>query len=178
MGNRSRLAVIDTNVPIVANYALKSTDQPVDLPDECVLACVDIITSVIKDKALVIDSGDEIYKEYRNNLSLKGQPGLGDRFMRWVHDNRWKLQKKNRVTITKTSGTYKEFPVHENLSNFDKSDRKFVAVANVHPDKPPIYQATDSKWWGWKEALVDCGIQVIFLCPEYIKKKYLKKMRQ
>ena len=50
-----------------------------------------------------------------------------------------------------------------------QSDRKFVAVANAHPAKPPILQSTDSKWWGWKEALQEVGITVHFLCPEYVK---------
>ena len=177
MSNGHRLAVIDTNVPIVANYAIKNSGQPDDLPTECISACVETIAAVIKNKGLVIDSGDEIYVEYRTNCSLKGQPGLGDRFMKWVHDNRWKLPGKNRVAITKNNGSYNEFPSHKGLSRFDRSDRKFVAVANAHPVKPPIYQATDSKWWGWKDALDEAGIRVIFLCSEYIKKKYRKKAR-
>lgn len=56
------------------------------------------------------------------------------------------------------------------------SDRKFVAVVNAHKKKPPIYQATDSKWWGWNDALEEVGIHVEFLCPDYIKSKYKKKM--
>jgi len=37
-------------------------------------------------------------------------------------------------------------------------------------------QAVDSKWWGWKEALSECGIEVIFLCPDDIAEKYAKKI--
>ena len=48
--------------------------------------------------------------------------------------------------------------------------------ANAHPDKPPILQATDSKWWGWKDALAEVGITVHFLCPDYVKAKYAEKM--
>ena len=55
------------------------------------------------------------------------------------------------------------------LSSFDPDDRKFVAVANAHPGKPPIMEATDRQWWGWKEALHDAGITVHFLCPEYVE---------
>jgi hypothetical protein len=69
-----------------------------------------------------------------------------------------------------------QFPVHSGLTYFDNSDRKFIAVANAHPDKPPVLQATDSKWWGWKEALNDVGIIAHFLCPDYVQKKYEKKM--
>lgn len=176
MNKGSNLAVVDTNVPIVANYATNSANIPKDLPTQCILACVKTIEKVIKTRSLVIDSGDEIFSEYRNNLNLQGQPGVGDRFMRWVHDNRYKFSEANRVPITKEGESYVQFPKHTNLKHFDSSDRKFVAVSNAHPDKPPIYQATDSKWWGWKGALSAEGIHVHFLCKSYVKKKYREKI--
>ncbi len=171
--------IIDTNVPVVANYAKNPANIQEDLID-CVLKCIDAIEHVTtRENSLVIDEGNEIFDEYlRNNLSLKGQPGMGDRFMRWVHDNRWKFSPGNRITITKDDDSYEEFPNHDDLQEFDISDRKFVAVANAHPEKPPILQATDSKWWGWKDALNDVGIAVIFLCPDYVEKKYQEKMVQ
>jgi hypothetical protein len=75
--------------------------------------------------------------------------------MKWVHDNRWGLPDTDRVTITKNGESYDQFPDHNGLNDFDNSDRKFIAVANTHPAKPPVLQATDSKWWGWKDALKD-----------------------
>jgi len=96
--------------------------------------------------------------------------------MKWVHDNRWSLPDSHRVTITRNGDTYNEFPTHDDLNDFDKSDRKFVAAANAHAEKPPILQATDSKWWGWKDALKDVGITVHFLCPEYVEAKYAEKI--
>jgi hypothetical protein len=80
------------------------------------------------------------------------------------------------VVITKVGDSYEEFPSHDGLNDFDRSDRKFVAVTNAHPDKPPILQATDSKWWGWKDALAEVGITAHFLCPEYAEDKYAEKM--
>lgn len=64
---------------------------------------------------------------------------------------------------------FKEFPDHEGLQQFDLSDRKFVAAANAHEKKPPIAQATDSKWWGWKNALEEAGLSVFFVHEEYIR---------
>jgi len=81
-----------------------------------------------------------------------------------------------RIAITPDGDSYSEFPDHAGLSSFDISDRKFVAVAKKHPDEPPILQATDSKWWGFKDVLNDVGISVTFLCPEYVKAKYEKKV--
>jgi hypothetical protein len=166
---------VDTNVPKTANLALAPDDIPQELTG-CVLACVEAVEHVIRKRGLIIDAGDEIFDEYRQQLSMKGQPGVGDRFMKWVHDNRWSLPASDRVTITKNSDSYDQFPDHAGLKNFDKSDRKFVATANAHPAKPPILQATDSKWWGWKDALADVGITVHFLCPEYAEAKYAEKM--
>ena len=95
--------------------------------------------------------------------------------MKWVHDNRWSLHASHRVSITKNNDSYEEFPVHEGLDRFDRSDRKFVAAANAHPDKPPILQATDTKWWGWKNALAEVGISVDFICPLYVISKQTEK---
>lgn len=164
--------LVDTNVPVTANLALN--DFPADLAD-CVPACVEAVEHIVKNGGLVVDCGDEIFTEYLNNLSMKGQPGVGDRFMKWVHDNRWNFPESDRVTITNNGVSYDEFPDHDGLTNFDNSDRKFVAVANAHPDKPPILQATDSKWWGWKDALAEVGIDVCFLCAPYTETKYKEK---
>ncbi|EIC22815.1 hypothetical protein [Thiorhodovibrio frisius] len=167
--------LVDTNVPKMANLATQANPES-DVSDACVLACVEAIEHAIKKRGLIIDTGDEIFDEYRKHLSMKGQPGVGDRFMKWVHDNRWSLPEAQRVTITRNGDSYDEFPAHDDLNNFDRSDRKFVAVANAHVEKPPILQATDSKWWGWKDALAEVGITVQFLCPEYVEAKYAEKM--
>ena len=167
--------IIDTNVPKTANLAV----NPLSIPDElvtCVQECVKNIQRVIAKGDVVLDNGDEIFDEYRGELSLSGQPGVGDQFLRWLHYNRYSFPDSNRVPITPNGISYDEFPDHPGLANFDNSDRKFIAVANAHPEKPPILEATDSKWWGWKDALEEAGITVDFLCPDYIKTKYQKKM--
>ncbi len=166
--------LVDTNVPKTANLALAPATIPRELTG-CVLACVEAVEHIMKKGGLVMDAGYEIFDEYRQQLSLKGQPGMGDQFMKWVHDNRWKFPEADRVAITKNGESYHEFPDHEGLARFDNSDRKFIAVSNAHPGKPPVLQATDSKWWGWKGALAEVGITVHFLCPDYARAKYAKK---
>lgn len=167
--------IVDTNVPKTANLALDPASVPDELVD-CVTACVELIQDVTKHGGLVIDAGDEIYDEYRANLDMKGAPGVGDKFMKWVHSTRWSWPDSDRVPITRNGASYVEFPSHDGLNKFDVRDRKFVAVANAHPKKPAISQATDSKWWGWKEALQEVGIKIDFVCPCYIQAKYAEKM--
>ncbi|MCY4541316.1 MAG: hypothetical protein OXB95_02810 [Rhodobacteraceae bacterium] len=166
--------LVDTNVPIVANYAMKP-DPNADFPPCCILACVEAIEHVIDTQGLILDAGNEIYGEYSHKLNSWG-PSIGDRFFKWVHDYRWMLDESQRVPINPKDDTFVEFPSHRDLEDFDISDRKFVAVANTHEEKPPILQATDSKWWGWKEALADVDIEVCFLCAEYVEAKYASKM--
>lgn len=175
--NLPKKCIVDTNVPKTANLYVNPTKIRRELLP-CVLGCIEAIEHVTQNGGLVIDSENEIFNEYRHQLSMQGQPGVGDSFMKWVHDNRWKSDYVERISITKNENSYLEFPVHSGLTNFDNSDRKFVAVANAHPEKPPILQATDSKWWGWKDALEQVGITVHFICPEYIQNKYRKKTRK
>ncbi|MDH3890584.1 MAG: hypothetical protein OEV49_05835 [candidate division Zixibacteria bacterium] len=149
------------------------------IPDElseCVLACIQAVEHVVENGGLVVDVGGEIFDEYRKGLSMRGQPGQGDVFMKWLHDHQWMDTLVDRVDITPTGDSYVEFPDHAELSDFDISDRKFVAVAKAHRDAPPILQATDSKWWGFKDALHSVGVSVTFLCPEYVRAKYEQKM--
>ena len=160
--------LLDTNVPKTANLAARP-DPVSDVSDACVLVCIEAVEHVIKTRGLIVDAGDEIFEEYRQQLSMKGQPGVGDCFMKWVHDHRWSLPSSQRVILTRNGDSYDEFPAHGDLNDFDRSDRKFVAAANAHRDKPPILQSTDSKWWGWKESLAEVGIAVRFLCPEYVE---------
>ena len=169
------LYVVDTNVALVANIASSSIITDIGLKD--IIKCVEAIEQVVANKSIVIDANNEILNEYSHKLSFKGQPGVGDKFFKWLHDNQYCLPASQRVTIHKTGDSYKEFPDTPELSEFDLSDRKFVAVSNAHSQHPPIYQATDSKWWGWKDALANVGITVIFLCEEFIKEKFKKKIQ-
>ena len=175
MSGLPQKCLVDTNVPKTANLALAPATIPQELTG-CVLACVEAVEHIVKKGGLVMDAGDEIFDEYRRHLSMKGQPGVGDGFMKWVHDNRWNFPDADRVKITKNRESYEEFPDHAGLAQFDNSDRKFIAVSNAHPNKPPILQATDTKWWRWKDALADVGISVHFLCPDYAKLKCTEKM--
>lgn len=174
---KSTTVVIDTNVPKTANLAV----DPMSISEDlilCVQQCVNSINKVIENGGLVLDDGNKIFNEYRGELSMSGQPGVGDEFLKWIHYNRYSFPDSDRVTITPNEDSFNEFPDHPGLTDFDISDRKFIAVANAHPEKPPILEATDSKWWGWKNAIKESGIKVNFLCPDYVKAKYKKKMEK
>lgn len=174
MAKLPKPCIVDTNVAIVANE--KSEQAPVDL----IIRCIEAIQSITAQGQIALDESGLIFEEYRHKLSLAGQPGTGDLFMKWVHDNQWNPAYCERREIhcsNETEQVFDEFPTDAGLAEFDISDRKFVAVANAGAKKIPILQAVDDKWWGWKDALAKCGIQVLFLDPNAAERGYKSKMQ-
>lgn len=153
--------VVDTNVPVAANGKASQTGP------ECQLACIDALESIRKRNCVLLDSHDRIIEEYRRQLSPKGQPGVGDMFFKWLWDNQGNPRHCGFVEITPLSGHeegFEEFPRDPALATFDKSDRKFVAVAIASGRKPVIFNAVDSDWRDHAAALERNGIRVKNLC--------------
>lgn len=176
----SKKCIVDTNVPIVANQ-VKHPVPDSDIDYHSILKCIEAIQYVKENSALVLDSNNEIFIQYNSNFSKNiqnryGNLGAGDYFYLWVRDNRYSFPEENLVPVSKIGDSYVEFPHNDELKKFDVSDKVFIAVANKHEDKPPVLQGTDCKWWGYKEILERIGIKIIFLCPEYVEKIYLRKM--
>lgn len=159
--------VVDTNVPIVANGAANHAD-----PD-CVLACIDALEQVRNEGMIVLDSGSLILREYMNNLNMAGQPGLGDLFMKWVCSIQAVPAKCEQVTLTPKGDDpddFEEFPDDPELAGFDRSDRKFAAVAIESVNQPPVLNAVDTDWWNFREPLSAHGVNVEFLCPDQMNR--------
>lgn len=167
------IVVVDTNVAVVAN-------RKEDTSTGCVRACVNEILAITGDeKRVAIDLEGLIIREYMNNLSLAGQPGVGDAFMKWLHRNQAVVERCEKVAITRPGAgegvDFPSFPEDKMLAGLDPSDRKFIAVSRAHPEAPPILEATDAKWWGWREALQRNGVMVHFLCEADIGAAYEAK---
>jgi hypothetical protein len=157
--------VIDTNVLIAANGRDCEQATPA-----CQLACIQSLRNTQTQDFLVIDDGFHILKQYQKEVSPTGQPGVGDAFLKWVLTNQGNPQRCQQVHITPTADdNFKEFPDSPGLRSFDKDERKFVAVALTHPDRPPVLNAVDSDWLHFQTALTDAGVTVQQLCPETLK---------
>lgn len=159
--------IVDTNVPKVANGREES---PQASPD-CVNICRSRIEGIIRgEEKLVLDDEWIILSEYTNNLRSSGEPGAGDRFLKWALAN--KDTQCDLVQITSVDGLeneFAEFPDDSELAGFDPDDRKFIAVACAHEDKPPILQAVDRGWSEFHDALQRNGVTVEFLCEDYMQ---------
>jgi len=154
--------VADTNVLVVANR--RSNESLV-----CVNACSQALLRIKKWGSLLLDEQGLILQEYRRHLSFSGQPGVGDSFFKWVHDNSGRQDLIQRVRITPRDddpSNFLEFPDYPELGTFDVSDRKFVAVARASRANPAILNGTDRDWWDYRDALKGAGVKVRFLCPE------------
>jgi hypothetical protein len=154
--------VVDTNVAIVASRRAPQAALA------CVLACVDALEQIKSKDIVVLDDEHRILNEYRVNLSLSGQPGVGDAFFKWVWQNQGNVERCERVAIhpCQTSREdYREFPADPALHDFDPSDRKFVAVALGSKNSPEVLNAVDPDWWEHRSALKRCGVRIRFLCP-------------
>ena len=166
--------VVDTNVAVAANGSHGAASR------ECVDASARALHGVMSGGHLFIDQAGQIVREYRDNLSAKGQPGPGDAFLKWVLTHEWGGVNVTRVPLTLSDADLTEFaelPAPTNGVRYDPSDRKFLAVSAAHPEHPPILQATDTKWWGWRESLAKARVPVHFLCGD-IEQKYREKTRR
>lgn len=157
-----RDCIIDTNVLVVANGRHERAEAT------CLLACLEALENARKGRVL-IDDGQRILGEYMEHCSFAGQPGGGDAFFKWLWDNQANSEHCRQVPLTPLNGSstdFAEYPPDPDLSDFDPSDRKFIAVACGNRLDPDVFQATDSKWWLKRDVFHRNGIRVVFLCPE------------
>ncbi len=158
-------SIVDTNVAIVANKRAEQASP------ECIAACASRLEQLMDSGRIAIDDKFLIIKEYRTHLRTEGQPGVGDRFLRWVLLNRTNSERCDQITIMPTDdNSFREFPSDDRLKTFDRADRKWIAVCAAHPEHPPILQATDSKWLLFEKTFADNNIRIEFACPDDVKR--------
>jgi hypothetical protein len=159
--------VVDTNVAIVANGAsrAKSNDGVLEkVPSVlCRIAAVEFLVELLRDHKILLDSGGEIQSEYRRYLSPVGQPGVGDRFYLEVLNSHPDRIERMDIPLA-PNGEFVDLPIEVQASAFDRSDRKFAALAKKSDEI--VVNSTDSDWLEHFGLLTDKGIKVRFLCGE------------
>ena len=163
-------SVIDTNLLLIAN------GQHEDVSSDCEDTCIQFLGQMKSNGVTVIDDGFRILGEYQNKTSLNPPKGVGDVFLKFLLRNAGNSRHVEQVPITETSmDFFDEFPDTALQPDFDAPDRKFAAVANAHPEKPPVSQAADCKWLDWWVSLEAQGVSVNFLCPDDALRFYRNK---
>ena len=163
-------AVVDTNVVLVAN------GSHADVSPGCVIACIDRLESLMKNGRVVIDDAYRILGEYLNKTSPMKNKGPGDVFVRWLLKNNTNPRHVEQVALTEpTTDMFNEFPGAALQTAIDPPDRKFLATAAAHPNRPTVWQASDSEWLDWWQSLKAAGVTVEFLCPDDVCRFYASK---
>ena len=170
----SLAAVVDTNVGVVANG--DASQASADCFEQCCDRLLEITRGQVK---LVLDDGFEIVGEYQRYMSRRGEPKFGDAFMKWVHDNQYNPAKCLQVSVKPHPNRgFEDFPDDPDLDGFDRSDRKFVAVALASNDNPQVWNAVDSDWWDFQDALGRHGLVVEHVCPDMVADWRLNRGRR
>lgn len=169
--------VIDENVLIVANdisRILRDVDPLCpEADDDCRAAALDFLENCAKARLkILVDDAGLVIEKYRSRMSGSGQPGSGDAIFRYIIENQYADSGVVRVTLTTADdGSFAEFPADEELTNFDRSDRIFVAISAAGPKPNRIVNCIDSDWSESSTALQRVGIQVEELCPQCIRRR-------
>ena len=153
--------VIDTNVAVVANGEAEQARV------ECQRTCIAKLVEVMSGCRILLDNRGLMLAEYRKNLRQSGQPGTGDAFFKWLHDNQANVRYCLKIAVAMHGGRgFEEFPDDPALAGFDVDDRKFVAVSLASGLSPVLFNASDTDWWQFRDELALHGVLVFFLCPE------------
>lgn len=161
-------AIVDTNVLVVANGRTQQATP------QCVLACIKSLNDIRDRGALVLDDAWRVIREYQQQASSTGEPGVGDAFLKWVLINLANPQRCELVHLLPRADQpdeFVDFPEDPALSGFDRADRKFVALNRACPGHPPIVNATDTDWWTFRDALQRHDVAIRFLCPELMPRR-------
>jgi L-lactate utilization protein LutC len=165
------LAVVDTNVVLVANNAHEGVSP------ECVISCTQKLVELMSTgNKVVIDDKWRILKEYQHKTTPVKNRRPGDVFVRWLLKNHANAKHVEKVSLIEVSeNTFKNFPDSELQTEIDPPDRKFFATAAAHPEQPPVWQAADSEWIDWSSRLAAAGVTIVFICKADIDRIYRKK---
>lgn len=180
--------IIDTNVIVVANTDIRADENgklvAFGMADHATPACITTCQNRLDQirhgsTKVVLDDNRRFIQEYQRYVrdpqsNPRQQNRAGDLFWAWLMRIQWSEEKRTRVHITPLRGNgtdFEEFPDDAALNNFDKDDRKFIAVAIAYTrdtqQTAPILQAVDTRWEGFIEALQRHGVEVEQICkPE------------
>lgn len=132
---------------------------------DCIERCNQWLKAFATSKsALIIDTHYLILGEYRRRIA-KGR--YGEQLL-----NQLESRARTRLIEVSIQLDPEGYPiVPETLSKFDRSDRKFVALALKCTPIPPIVNAVDTDWMESHRILKELHIIVQELCLQYIQLK-------
>lgn len=101
--------------------------------------------------------------KYKAHASFKGQPGVGDAFLRFVYEKGYDAAAVTRVDIRNGDGTWR-LPANFLICGFDDDDLLWVSAAHNSPKPSQILNACDSDYDEHAAALAAIPVSVSELC--------------
>jgi hypothetical protein len=147
--------VVDTNVVRLAE------DTTAELRD-CVGNAAGALVSA-RDTGVVLDSARQILQEYLRNADPKKEPKAGAAFLKWVLTNLANPDRIQQVVLQRhPDRDYQAFPGADELSGFDRDDRKFVAAALS--SRSSLVLGLDTDYFEYESPLHRAGLRVEYVC--------------
>ena len=164
--------IIDTNVPLTAGgYNHVATPR-------CQATCNETVQRILKRLVIVvIDEGDEVLREYANNVRPDPNGNPAEQLLMHILLNRYDEDCVLNLRLTKNAhGQFIDYPDNAGewrtdeprCRTFDEDDKKWVALAvrfrsdNGHD--APIANAADRCWLAFRGHLEAAGVVLDFLC--------------
>lgn len=158
--------VVDTNVLAVSDGRAEAQASAM-----CRAACDARLRELQTNGVVVIDRGFLLLGEYLKNINMRKQ-SVAVAFLKWLMQGSAKDARVSSVTLTPTNAAktaFAEHPEHPGLAGFDKSDRKFVAVAYAHQPQATILNAVDTDWLAIRVPLAELGVGLESVCEAELR---------
>jgi len=151
--------VVDTNVLLAADIS-PSPRLATHLSLSCREHSLEWLEAFLeRQDRLVVDEGWKILNEYQR----KTQPDdYASFFVREILSR--SLVDPVSIEMDETDSACLPDGLLETVH--DLADRKFVAVALAHPDRPTIVNSADTDWLDWQDDLAKFRIYCLHLCAE------------
>ena len=166
--------IIDTNVPMTA-AGTNAEASPL-----CELECEEVVNRVLKGEIeVVLDDGDSIIAEYRNNMYPDPNGTRAGQFLMYLFLNKHRPSRVHRVRLERNDrGHFIDYPDNKDkwstevprCEKFDPDDKKWVALAvRLKKDTgfdAPIVNAADRCWLAFEAQLEATGVKLEILCRD------------
>lgn len=129
----------------------------------------------MRDGVVAIDDSYGIIAEYEKHHRHAREPSVGDAFFQHVVTYSGTPKRVRQLSISPNDDErrgFDELPPN----GFDRSDRKFLAVAVAA--NAVVLNATDSDWDEYAELMQNLGVEVRQLCPQHATRNAERKLRQ
>lgn len=153
--------VVDSNVWVNAGKLASEVETIEEI--DCIEACIDWTNAFLSgDARILVDTEGKVFDEYWTYVSTGRFPGSS---LFELYNNLWERFEPREIRFDKDGIAV----LPETISFHDVDDRKFIALALSCTPYAPIFNAADGDWAKERDSLLEYGLTIHELCPDYIE---------